>query len=80
MGVDEVVASQEVAEEDFAAEVQVARRNVSVGGIQEKGSAEGKVETWLLKMSSVMGLLAHSWEPGRQLLEMNRSSAAATKR
>lgn len=79
MGVDEVVASQEVAEEDFAAEVQVAPRIVSVEGIQEKGSAEGKVETCLLKVS-VMELLAHSWEPERQLPETSRSSAVATKR
>ena len=80
MGVNVVVTCQEVAEEGFAAESQIARCIVSVEGIQGKSSVEGKVEAWLLRVSSVMELLAHSWEPGRQLLETSRSSAVATKR
>lgn len=63
IGVDEVVASQEVVEEDFAAEGQL---DLFVGGIQGKSPVEEKTGALLLKMSSVVEQLVHFWEPGRQ--------------
>lgn len=63
ISVDEVVASQEVVEEDFAAEGQL---DLSVGGIQGKSPVEEKTGALLLKMSSVVEQLVHFWEPGRQ--------------